>query len=779
MAPLTAERLLDVILGIVGQRTGYPQEMLGAEMDLEADLSIDSIKRTEIIMELAEHLRLSRAGVPVAEGIVEQLARLKTIGAIVAWIVEHVSTTAEAAPPVAATASRSVAPVAPVAPVEPAADGGTHRYVVEPAPAPGPTAPADIAGKRFVVVDEGEGIGAATAAALRARGADALLLAPHHVLESSCAAVDGLVHVAALRPGQDPILPEAFAAIRAAVVGGAGHLLVAIGSEDPVPGLGVAGLVRTIAREYPQVSVRAVEVDTSQRPAHVAEQVAGELAASGEPFVSYRRTARRSRRVVESPLAATPDAGALLRAINEIGLGPDSVVVFTGGGRGITATCAIALARASGCRIEIIGRTPSPERPEHPDVAAALDRPSLRQALLAQGIGTPAEVEAAMRRILATREVRATLETLLPLCASVRYHCVDVCDPEAVRRVIGQIDDRWERIDGVVHGAGVLEDKMLADKTPESFARVFRTKVDGARALVAALDGRPELRFLVLFGSVSGVFGNPGQADYSAANDALDSLARLWNGRLAGRVVSIDWGPWASAGGGMVSPELEREYARRGISMIAPEDGVAALFGELAWGDHDTCQAVYMAGGAASADAFAGGDVAAPVSVQPRPRAVSALPPPSPAPRAGTAETTLRLAGTSPAELLAALDRYELDPTAPPGGPAEAAACRLAIVDPAPERLALARKVIHRGSPWRGRNDVWFTNRPLLADGRIAFLFPGFEPEPLGNVDDVAERFALPRPSISGTGEFVDQAADIVAVGRFLAGALDQLGITP
>ena len=198
----------------------------------------------------------------------------------------------------------------------------------------------------------------------------------------------------------------------------------------------------------------------------------------------------------------------------------------------------------------------------------------------------------------------------------MRYHCVDVCDPEAVRRVIGQIDDRWERIDGVVHGAGVLEDKMLVDKTPESFARVFRTKVDGARALVAALDGRPELRFLVLFGSVSGVFGNPGQADYSAANDALDTMARHWSGRLAGRVVSVDWGPWASAGGGMVSPELEREYARRGISMIAPEDGVAALFGELAWGEHDTCQAVYMAGGAESAAAFAGGGVAAPVSAQ-------------------------------------------------------------------------------------------------------------------------------------------------------------------
>ncbi|MDX6580727.1 MAG: hypothetical protein QOJ47_2276, partial [Gaiellales bacterium] len=463
-------------------------------------------------------------------------------------------------------------------------------------------------------------------------------------------------------------------------------------------------------------------------------------------------------------------------AIEELGLGPNSVVVFTGGGRGITATCAIALARAAGCHIEILGRTPSPERPEHPDIAAALDRPSLRQALLGQGVGTPAQVEAAMRRILATREVRATLATLTPLCASVRYHSVDVCDPEAVGRVIDQINDHWERIDGVIHGAGVLEDKMLVDKTPESFARVFRTKVDGARALVSALEGRPGLRFLVLFGSVSGVFGNPGQVDYSAANDALDSLARLWNGRLAGRVVSIDWGPWASAGGGMVSPELERDYTRRGISMIAPEDGVAALFGELAWGDRETCQAVYMAGGRDSAAAFAGGELGAPASVRARPPAAFAA---SPAQTAQKAETTLRLARGSPAELLSALDLHELDPTAVPGVPAEEATCRLAIVDPTPERLALARKVIQRGSPWRGRNDVWFTNRPLLLDGRIAFLFPGFEPEPLGNVDDIADRFGLLRPSIAGTGELVDQAVDIVAVGRLLAVALERLGITP
>src|SRR5690606_28767225 len=81
----------------------------------------------------------------------------------------------------------------------------------------------------------------------------------------------------------------------------------------------------------------------------------------------------------------------------------------------------------------------------------------------------------------------------------------------------------------------------------------------------------------------SGVFGNKGQVDYSAANDALDTLAREHDGRHGCRVLSLDWGPWG--GGGMVSPELTREYARRGIGMLDPTDGVRALLQEVAASD--------------------------------------------------------------------------------------------------------------------------------------------------------------------------------------------------
>ena len=260
------------------------------------------------------------------------------------------------------------------------------------------------------------------------------------------------------------------------------------------------------------------------------------------------------------------------------------------------AGVALALARLTGCHVELVGRTPAPAGPEDPATAAAADMTALRGVLARQGAGTPAEIDAAARRILAEREIRTTLEELRGVAASVRYHAADIRDASAVRALVEDVYARHGRLDGIVHGAGVLEDRLLADKSPESFERVYGTKVDGLRALLDAIEpgdaARPPVGFVVAFGSVSGAFGNRGQTDYAAANDALDTLCRAGNARLPGRVVAVDWGPWA--GGGMVSPKLGREYARRGITLIDAEAGIACLLRELSHGED--AQVIYMCG---------------------------------------------------------------------------------------------------------------------------------------------------------------------------------------
>ncbi|MEV7521390.1 beta-ketoacyl synthase N-terminal-like domain-containing protein [Streptomyces sp. NPDC091371] len=131
-------------------------------------------------------------------------------------------------------------------------------------------------------------------------------------------------------------------------------------------------------------------------------------------------------------------------------------------------------------------------------------------------------------------------------------------------------------------------------------------------------------------------------------------------------------------------------------------------------------------------------------------------------------EDVLLLAADSPAELSALLASG-----APVSG--GAGSCRLAVVGPTPQRLALAAKAVARGRAWRGRGDVWFAPEPL--GGRTAFLFPGLEPEFAPVLDDVADRLGPARPPLTRGSSLVERALDAIATGRFFAGVLPGLGI--
>ncbi|MET9664593.1 beta-ketoacyl synthase N-terminal-like domain-containing protein [Streptomyces sp. NPDC006475] len=144
------------------------------------------------------------------------------------------------------------------------------------------------------------------------------------------------------------------------------------------------------------------------------------------------------------------------------------------------------------------------------------------------------------------------------------------------------------------------------------------------------------------------------------------------------------------------------------------------------------------------------------------------------------AEEVLLLSGAGPEELAASLARYP-DPAVDPTVESRGGPCRLAVLGPTPKRLALAASVIARGRPWRGRGGVWFTPDPLLAsdDARLAFVFPGLEPDLVPDVDDVAELLRLPKPTLTGGGTLVERAVDAIATGRFFSRVLPELGIRP
>ncbi|MFJ7590675.1 SDR family NAD(P)-dependent oxidoreductase [Streptomyces sp. NPDC097617] len=586
--PRTAEEVMDLVLEIVHTRTGYPRDMLDPGLDLEADLSIDSIKRVEIIGALADRIGLPQDPGGSTESAVEELSRIKTLRGIVDWVTSR----APASPASPASPGHVPAPAPDLRPVAPP----VSRLRVDLLPVPAADGSLEtLRGLRIGVVEDGQGIAPAVAAALEVLGAEPT------PLPAAEPGFDGLVDLSALRPTAGPVLPDAFPGLRRALTGGTPRLLlVTAAGAAGTSGAGLHGFARSAALEFPGVLVRAVAIHPKEDPERIAAQLVAELSSgadggtgAGSPAsVGYSAEGTRVARLpvpAPLPVAPAPDGPPLLDR--------NAVVLLTGGARGITARTALALARATGCHVELVGRTPQPTA-DADGFGQAQDRVALRAALIAGGLRTPAEIEAAASRILAEREVRDTLAALAAAAASVRYHCADVTDERAVRAVVADVRERHGRLDGIVHGAGVLRDGLLRDKRPADFSAVFTTKVAGARHLAAAAAEHgswPAPRFLALFGSVAGVYGNRGQCDYAAANDALDGLAHAWAESFPGRVLSVDWGPWAAEAGGMVTPELERAYARRGIPLIAPDAGTAAFLDELAHGND--VQVVLMAEG--------------------------------------------------------------------------------------------------------------------------------------------------------------------------------------
>ncbi|MER6065150.1 SDR family oxidoreductase [Streptomyces sp. NPDC001792] len=647
-----------VVLEIISERTGYPVDMIEPDLDLEADLSIDSIKRAEIAGELAKRLGIAGSAAMLDDAELEELAKARTAAAVTGWLTARVGAAQsgdEGRPvgnaeertegeftgvaggrfPEAAgrTRDRADAAYAPA----PAAVAGVppRRFELRPVPLPEPNPPtADdhqdhaLSGRRFALLGDGAGAAEEIAARLGEHGAEAVLLDAGHLLTAADGPVDGVVYLGAL-PGPDvPVLPDAFPVLRAALACGPRRLLALraddrggalragdrgndLRAEDRAGGLraaGLDGLFRSVGREHPDLLARVVAVaDTT--PAAVADALLAELRAP-EPAPVVLRTAAGARHglaLVPAPLGPLAHTGAGpagdgAAEAAALGLDRDSVVLLVGGARGITARFAATLAGACRCRIELLGRTPAPTAPEAPHTAAARTPVELRAALAAGpgAVPGPAEINRAAELILAQREITATLAELGALGGQARYRSVDFRDPDAVLRAVKEIHAEHGRLDGVVFAAGVIEDRLIADKTPESFHRVYGTKTAGAAALFAALDDLPGApAFTVLFGSIAAVLGNRGQADYAAANDALEALGADWAARTGARVLTVHWGPWAPSAthGGMVGAELGREYARRGIELIDPDEGTAALLRELAWGEPSVRAVVYTASG--------------------------------------------------------------------------------------------------------------------------------------------------------------------------------------
>ncbi|OWA00280.1 beta keto-acyl synthase [Streptomyces sp. CS113] len=562
-------RFEELLLSVVAERTGYPVSMLNADMALDADLGVDSIKRVEILSVVRQ-----RVG-DLPTGDVAALGRLSTLREIVDAL------TNAAAPAGAPSPAQAETPVVSREP-EPAQLRRLTLRTVE-APAPG-LEMAGLGNGPVYVIGGPSGTAGLVAGKLTGRGvrAEAVTAVPDDA--GAVVYLGGLADLGSPEEGAR-ILREAFRTARSVAprmeaAGGAFVTVQDTGGDFGLDGRqpdrawlgGLAALTRTAAREWPDACVKAIDCERGGRDAEaVAEAIVAELLAGGPaPEAGLRADGTR---LVPCAVEAPVEPGT---AATEIG--PQSVIVATGGARGVTAAALTDLARTHRPRIALLGRTELVDEPA--GASAATDEAALVRLLgerRAEGT-RPAEITARARAILAAREVRATLTALEESGSPVRYLPVDVRDGAALAAALREVRETWGPVTGIVHGAGVLADKRIRDKTDEQYDRVMSTKADGLRALLTATADDP-VGTICLFSSVAGTFGNAGQCDYAMANAVLDHVASAERARRPDRrVQSIAWGPWR---GGMVTPALADHFARSGVDLIPPERGAAAFTAEL------------------------------------------------------------------------------------------------------------------------------------------------------------------------------------------------------
>jgi len=557
-APASAAPMMDLkvlLMNVVAEKTGYPAEMLNLEMSLEGDLGIDSIKRVEILSAMRER----EPALPEVDA--GEMAALSTLGQIVAYMDNG-----------AAAANFSPAQPAPSSP-----ELGRFALELVDAPALGMSQPGL---HNPVYITGHETYATALASALTARGVEAY----HGAVPDDARAVvylGGLIDEVTPETGRT-VAREAFALAHRLAPSLSQGLFITV--QDTGGDFGISGsercwvghlpgLTKTAAQEWPGGHTKAIDIRVDGRDVEtIATALAEELVSGGpELEVALTPTSRLSPRSVRRSAVR-----------GSMPIGSDGVVVVSGGARGVTAATVIELARETRAHFVLLGRTPL--APEPAAVAGITDDAGMKRALLmdakARGeLLKPADLGKSVKRILANREIRGTLAAIEGVGGKARYVSVDVTDTAGIAAALDQARRDWGPITGLIHGAGVLADKLIAEKTPEQFDFVFDTKINGLHALLAATASDP-LALVVFFSSVAARCGNQGQCDYAMANELLNKVAPKL--RRDGIVVkSLGWGPWE---GGMVTPALKAHFESLGVPLIPLAVGARMLVDDVA--DH-------------------------------------------------------------------------------------------------------------------------------------------------------------------------------------------------
>jgi NAD(P)-dependent dehydrogenase (short-subunit alcohol dehydrogenase family) len=348
---------------------------------------------------------------------------------------------------------------------------------------------------------------------------------------------------------------------------------------------GLFGLTKTVNLEWEDVFCRAIDLHPQLDEKKVTENIIAEIHDPNRLIVEVGYGLQGRSTLVGEKSGVIRKIASQNTYINS-----KSVILVSGGAKGITAQCVIKLSQQAKCKFILIGRSKLIDEPIW--AKGCVDEAELKKRIITDIASsgekpTPIKVQNILKEILSQREITANLEVIQQAGGKAEYISANVTNSIELKEKLTSVVKKFGIITGIIHGAGNLADKLIEKKSVQDFEAVYAAKIQGLESLLGCVDAN-QLEHLILFSSAAGFYGNIGQSDYAIANEILNKFAHVFQYRYPDcHVAAFNWGPWD---GGMVTPELKHIFAQRNIEVIPMSVGTQIFVDELTAGKQDTVQ---------------------------------------------------------------------------------------------------------------------------------------------------------------------------------------------
>ena len=599
------------------ERTGYPLELIEADLDLEADLGIDSVKRVEVVGHVGEVL-----GVDVKELDFSQALSVSDIAEVLVGSQNVEVVDAQRTEAGASDAQLDSVTIG----YEDESSRTAHRYVPQSVRIKSLGAEHTILpGDAILITAADQSVNDAVRKVLEELSLTVIEI-PGDASEATIKRltssdrlrrVSTVVDLSVLRPHADvlskgdawwqdvegqytTVFSVAQATYETLQSYGEHASWIAVTSSggmsgmdlrtvgDPIGGL-TAGFVKTLALELRQMHTRIVDFDVVE-PSSLAGALRTELtheAENEEIEIGYIEGDRYTVRVLPVPVSSSD------RAVRQ-SLSTDSCVVMSGGSRGIVRECALALAEQRNIPVVLLGRS-DPDDPEMKPWLAYSDEDwaNARAEVMRQGRTRRPEASVAdlsdeYRKITYTRQLVTNLADIDSRTDKIHYLVCDVSDPDQVDKAMAQVRSRFGKISAIVHGAGLESFGAIPRKSLKKTAKAIAVKARGFQNLLRS-TAEDDLSAFISFGSISGRFGMDGQSDYTAGASLLAQMAHIMSRSQSQNprtipFITMEWTAWDEVGMA-TNPEVVSVQANeRGMTYMSVADGVRHFVDEIELG---------------------------------------------------------------------------------------------------------------------------------------------------------------------------------------------------